>query len=303
MDTKDLKSLSAVRRALRGTSPPKTITQEAYDFDRGHLARLVRLERDQPGQPDDLWSYTQDLRYSAIQPELFRYLLPVCLRAWHDDLRGYSAHGGFVEHFYPVLADRHVFDSLLTPEQSAAVARFMRESILAEIDDQRGLAYVGSGSRPYRWIRALTSYGVLVPDVQSLWQPWWSLGTIGRAVAAVQYVSALIYRDDENPIFTPWTRDQGGGPPVLWEFEGLLYSHRWLSPNIAFLRQTLSPPSAIDVLTRAVEQLRDQPEHEPALQILADVPNPTAILASRCEQLPNLLATVQEPGNLLHWSL
>ena len=82
-------------------------------------------------EPGDLWDYTQDLRYTEIQRGLLTYLLPVCLQAWQDDLCGVRDYGGFVEHFYPVLADRHVFDTHLTPKQTAAVSEFMRQSILA----------------------------------------------------------------------------------------------------------------------------------------------------------------------------
>jgi hypothetical protein len=164
---------------------------------------------------------------------LFAHVLPFCLEAWREDLCGTnSGYGGFVEHFYPVLAGRHVFDEHLTAKQGAAVAGFMRESILDEIDGQRGLAFQGMMSRPYRWFRALTTYGVLLPDVERLWTEWWSLSTVGRAVAAVQYVSCLMYADGENPIFAPWTPDRGGGPPCLWGFEGHLYSHRWLEINV-----------------------------------------------------------------------
>ena len=70
------------------------------------------------------------------------FLLPSCLQLWCDDLRGTSdAYGGFVEHFYPVLADRAVFCKHLTTKQIVAVSEFMRRTILEEIDDQRGLAY------------------------------------------------------------------------------------------------------------------------------------------------------------------
>ena len=113
---------------------------------------------------------------------LFAHVLPFCLEAWREDLCGTnSGYGGFVEHFYPVLAGRHVFDEHLTAKQGAAVAGFMRESILDEIDGQRGLAFQGMMSRPYRWFRALTTYGVLLPDVERLWTEWWSLSTVGRA--------------------------------------------------------------------------------------------------------------------------
>jgi hypothetical protein len=96
-----------------------------------------------------------------------------------------QANGGFVEYFYPVLANKHVFDRRLQPRQTSAVWLFMRESILEEIDDQRGLAYKGMDARPYRWMMALMTHGVLLPDVGQLWKEWWSIDTLGRAVAIV----------------------------------------------------------------------------------------------------------------------
>jgi hypothetical protein len=294
--------IAAVRRAMGRSTAPTTITQEAFDSDEGHLTRLVRLQRDERAQPGDLWDYTQDLRYTAIQAPLLAYLMPVCLQAWHDDLRGTKGYGGFVEHFYPALADRHVFDTHLTPKQTAAVSEFMRQSILQEMDDQRGLMYEGSNARPYRWIRALITQGVLLPEIDILWTSWWRLGTIGRAVSAVQYISALMYSDKENPVFAPWTRDGGGGPPCLWDFEGHLYSHRWLEPNVDFLRRTLIVPAVTDALNRAVETLKGEPEHHVAARMLTDVSNRGEMLAARCSELPSLLATTQEAGTLLEWS-
>jgi len=46
---------------------------------------------------------------------------------------------------------------------------------------QRGLAFQGMAARPYHWFRALTTYGVVLPDVDRLWTAWWSIDTIGRA--------------------------------------------------------------------------------------------------------------------------
>jgi hypothetical protein len=299
----DAEPVAAFRRALGATSPPSTITQEAFDEDAGHLHRLVKLKPGEPANGVDLWDYSQDLRYTEIQRGLFTYLLPVCLQAWRDDLRGARGYSAFVEHFYPVLADRHVFDTHLTPKQTAAVSEFMRESILAEIDDQRGLAYRGMKARPYRWIQALTTYGVLLPDIDRLWAAWWAVSTLGRAVSSVQYISALMYPNEANPVFAPWTRDEGGGPPVLWEFEGHLYSHRWLEPNVEFLRRTLTVPAVTGVLSRAVETLKAEPEHEIAALMFADIPDRTEMLAARCTELPTLLATTQEPSPLLEWSV
>jgi hypothetical protein len=302
MRTRTIESIAALRKALGATSPPTTITQEAFDHDDDHLRRLVNLEPGEPATPADLSNYAQDLRYTEIQPELLTYLLPVCLQAWHDDLRGTRGYGAFVEHFYPVLADRHVFDRHLTPEQTAAVSEFMRGSILSEIDAQRGLASGGMNARPYRWIGASATYGVLLPDIERLWTDWWALGTTGRAVASVQYISALMYPNDANPIFAPWTRDEGGGPPCLWEFEGNLYSHRWLEPNADFLRRTLNVPTVSGLLERSVKALTGEAEYELASRVLADLPDRNAMLAARCIELPVLLATTQDASSLLEWS-
>ena len=126
----------------------------------------------------------------------------------------------------------------------------MRQTILEEVDDQLGLAYQGSKARPYRWIGALTTYGVLLPDVDRVWSAWWSLDTVGRSIAAVQYISCLIYPENENPVFAPWTPNGGGGPPCLWGFEGHLYTHRWLEPNVTFLKGALNVPGVTEVLSR-----------------------------------------------------
>jgi hypothetical protein len=225
------------------------------------------------------------------------------LKAWHDDLRGtHHEYGGFVEHFYPVLANKRTFDEHLTPQQTTAVSAFMRGSILEEIDDQRGLTYRGAGARPYRWITALTTHGVLLPDVEQLWDAWWSIDTIGRAVAAVQYISCLMYGANENPVFARWTPEKGGGPPSLWGFGGHLYKHRWLEANVRFLRQILNPPKVIDVLKLAVEQLAGHPEQAVAAEIEGDIPLCAEALTARCAELPLLLGTAQQPAKLLGWT-
>jgi hypothetical protein len=155
---------------------------------------------------------------------------------------------------------------------------------------------------PYRWIRALTTYGVLLPNVDRVWTQWWSLDTIGRAISAVQYVSALMYPDDQNPIFAAWTPERGGGPPCLWEFEGHLYSHRWLAPNVDFLRRTLTVSAIDDVLEAAVARLAIELEREVAARVHAEMPSRIEMLAARCAELPTLLATTQQASTLLAWS-
>lgn len=289
-----------LRAAFASAKAPERITQDPYDGGPKHLHRLARLSSGDRAEVSDLWDYSQALLYgNEIQSSLLAYVIPFCLEAWREDLRGiHSGYGGFVEYFYPMLANKQVLDLHLNPKQFSAVSNFMRESILEEIDDQRGLAYRGMASRPYRWIGALTTYGVLLPDIEQLWNSWWSVETSGRAVAIVQYVSCLMYAANENPVFAAWTPDGGAGPPCLWGFEGHLYSHRWLDSNVSFLKRTLDRDRVTSVLIHAVEKLKNEPEHPTALGILEDVPLCSEILESRCSELPGTLEIMHESPKL-----
>lgn len=294
---------TALWRSFGGLKPPERVTQEAFERDDRHLRRLARLRPGEKPKVADLWEYTQDLLYTEIETSLFAYLLPFCLEIWREELRGiHTECGGFIEFLYPVLADRQVFSKHLTPKQGAAVSEFMRQSILEEIDDQCGLAFQGMGARPYRWVGALTTFGVLLPDMDRLWTDWWLVATVGRAVAAVQYISCLMYSEYENPVFAPWTPIGGGGPPCLWEFEGHLYTNRWIEVNVNFLAEVLHAARVKDVLARAVERLVGQPEQEVASEILEDFLLCIETVESRCAELPLLLATNQEAGLSLEWS-
>lgn len=293
-----------LRHALGTAQSPTQITQEAFEGNDRHLRRLVRLRPDEQADPSDVYQYIHDLQYTEIQSSLLAYLLPLCLEAWRDDLRGiHSGYGGAIENFYPVLADRHVFDIHLKPKQTKAVSEFMRQTILEEIDDQRGLAFEGARTRPYRWFYALTSYGVLLPDMDQLWNEWWTASTAGRAIAIVQYVSCLMYSTSENPVFAPWTADRGGGPPGLWEFAGHLYEHRWLEPNVNFLKMVLTAEKISEGLGLAVERLVGQPEHAIAATVLDDLPLCSVTLEARCAQLPQILGSAQLSTTTLEWSI
>jgi hypothetical protein len=201
-----------------------------------------------------------------------------------------------------MLANCHVFDLHLSPNLSAAATAFIRHTILEEIDDQRGLSYQGSGARPYGWIGALTTYGVLLPDIELLWRLWWSVETTGKATAALQYISCLMYPTNENPIVAPWTPDGGGGPPCLWEFAGHLYNHRWMDLNIAFLRRMLTPQRARDVINKAVGMIRGLPEHETAVELQKDFPLCIETLEARCSELPQILEKLNNSGPL-EWTI
>jgi hypothetical protein len=204
-----------------------------------------------------------------------------------------------VDYFYPAVVR---FVDVLDPSDRAAVSAFMRGSILDEIDAQSGLEYQGSSAPPYRWIRAFTTHGVIFPDVSEVWTLLMHPETPGRAIAAVQYLSGLIYRADENPVFKPWTREGGGGPPDLWEFAGHLYGHRWRSENVEFLRQALTPDAVVATLRQAVDRLAGRGEAPVAARVLDRAQARDTVLRDRCEELPRLLETRQAAEDLFEWT-
>jgi len=127
----------SIHRALHATKPPEKITQEPFEANDRHLRRLVRLKPGDRAESEDLWNYAQDLLYTKIQTSLLVYLLPFCLEAWRDDLKGNYGYGGFIEHLYPALANRRIFDEHLNPQQTAVVSDYMKETIIEEIDDRQ----------------------------------------------------------------------------------------------------------------------------------------------------------------------
>ena len=66
-----------IRRALGSSSPPRQITQEAFEFNPQHLRRLVRLHPGERAEANDLWEYTQDLLYTEIRQLPIHLLAPI----------------------------------------------------------------------------------------------------------------------------------------------------------------------------------------------------------------------------------
>ncbi len=228
-------------RELGTPTVPSSITQEPFDYDASHYRRLCRS--DKKPDPIDLYSYADDLMYQEIQRDLFLFFLPICLSAWQEDLleSHESNYAGFVEQFSAGLAKHAGFRGLLSPPRYFAVSRFIRNTILDKIDQERDLSFFGMHASPYSWVCTIGTFGTAFPDISDLWEEWWDCSTVGRACGVLQYASSLMYPDDKNPIFSPWTPDAGGGAPVLWETDGHIFDQSWLPENVEFLRATFTP--------------------------------------------------------------
>lgn len=272
-------------KELGTPSAPSTITQEPFDYDASHYRRLCR-----PGKkpdPLDLSSYAHDLMYQDLQSDLFLFLLPICLFAWQNDLMASheSSYAGFVEQFSAAIAKHAGFRNLLSPSQYFSVSKFMQNVILDKIDQEKKLSFSGMGASPYSWIHTIGTFGTAFPAVSSLWQEWWSCSTVGRACGVLQYISVLMYPDNKNPIFSPWTPNAGGGVPDLWETDGHIFDQSWLPENVEFLRTTLTPSYIRDSISAAALTFRGETDSAvPELMVL-DFDNAVNFVELRIEEL------------------
>lgn len=295
--------LLKLMKVLEASTPPAKIWQKPFDYDPSHYKRLCNLNG-KPARASDLCNYALDMHYeqSPLQVDLFLYLLPICLQAWQSDIRSYgkSVYGGFVEYFWGAIASTPVFTNHLTTAQYNAVARFMADVILDCIDAEQFLHFEGMRSTPYTWCGALGAYCVVFPTLEALWNEWWEMKTTGQACAVLKYLSALIYDNDNNLLFAPWTPNTGGGPICLWEVDGFIYDRGWREENITFLQNTLTPNYALKRLIHATERLEGIQASHLLQTLLRDFWHNREILEQRLQQLPILLQTCSSDEG---WSL
>lgn len=286
-------SLNKLVRVLKADKPPDKIWQESFDgigvVD--YPLELCSL-KGTASENDDLCDYARVIQHLKLQPDLLHYLLPVCLNAWRIDLFSEerdSIYGGFVEHFSTALATRSDLKTILGSTEYQAVMEFMCDSILDRIDREEELSFSGYSTlsaSPYRWFHAIGTFAVVFPNLNRLWSTWWSMETAGHAIGALQCISCLMYEEDNNPIFSPWTRDQGGGPPSLFGTEGFIYDQGWKIENISFLKSLLSTDYIYEALKKAASVLEVNPEKAVPNKMIHDFSIQEKTLASRIRQLP-----------------
>jgi hypothetical protein len=291
-------SWKRLRAMFNDPQPPQQVWEQQFD---GFDDVLERLSQTPWGEIDfsDLWYYHHDLAYVELQPELFAYLFPVCLMDWHDSLsQNCSCSHGDSEFHYGVRRGR-VFEKMVTPDQIHGIYEFFRDSFLVRLDQERGFVYQASRTPAYGWTARFNSLGLVMPRIDLLWNTWWSLDTPGRAVAAVQYLSGLMYFEGENPFFGCWNPAEGGGGPSLIGNDSLLCDAGWMDENVQFLQETLNEHFVTQRLGQALDVLRDEPEYPKAERIGHDLAERIDIVASRVKELPLLLSKPDAQG----WSM
>ncbi|SIN93909.1 hypothetical protein SAMN05444166_1701 [Singulisphaera sp. GP187] len=287
------------RGIFNDPKPPESVWERQFDYFDDQLDRLARTPYYQIDF-GDLWYYHHDLAYVELQQDLFNYLFPVCLMDWHASLmQNQSCSHGDSEFHYGVLSG-NILEKMVTPQQRGAIFEFIRDSFLERLDAERGFAYEGSRTPAYGWIGRFNSIGLILPKIDLLWEPWWTLDTPGRAVAALQYCSGLMYLEGENPLCGRWKTGQGGGGPYLWETDSLILDMGWKPENLDFLSRTLTADFVDDRVLKAVARLEGEPEWEQARRLENDLPERRELVSLRVAELPNLIAKDTGPDG---WSV
>lgn len=272
--------------------PLRLVWERQFDYLDDELRRLAATPYERMDLAD-LWYYYHDLAYVELQPELFDYLFPACLMDWHFTLMSnYSCSHGDSEFHYG-LHQGNVLARMTTPEQREAIYEFFRDSFLERLDAERGFDSFGMGMPCYGWMPRFNSVGLIMPRIELLWNPWWSLDTPGRAVAVLQYCSGLMYFEGENPLFER-CRQEYGSDPYLWEDDSFIYHDGWMPENLDFLARTLTPDFVEDRVINAVARLRGVPECEKAQRLESDLPERLELVTSRVADLPSLLGKSAE---------
>jgi len=290
-------------RALGKPKPPRSFTQRPFDYDPSHYQRLCA-----PGGGNaaagDLYDYALDLTYiEDIQLDLFRYVIPKCLQAWQVNLQasGHSGYEGFVEQFLAALAQRQGFVGFLPREQHEAIAKFMSDAILDKIDQENKLTFSGMAASPYAWINSIAALGTAFPCIPALWREWWDMHTRGQAYAVLQYASCLMYFSTDNPVFSPWSPERGGGPPCLWETGAFIDRQSWLADNVVFLKKTLSVRYVGEAVSNAAISLNGCPDSFKAERLAADFESASEIVAQRIDDLITILSSPLGKAPVMDW--
>lgn len=288
----DYPSPADFHRDIGSPEPPAKVTQKAFDYDPTPLETLAaRVVGDGPC-PREVDEYALDLLYTpTLQPDLMAHVLPICLETWQHGLRA-GAPGGANEKLHAGLAKRRtVIAETLGPTVSDLFYAFIRQSLLARMAEETSLRHNGMNAPPYGWFSSLASYGTLGSNVDETLEQWNKIGWVGHAVAWIQFASVLVFDGDDNPVFDPWTRDAGGGPPALWGYKSEGFEERWDDANLEGLRGFLEPHAVIDRTERAASQLAGHEHAEVADAVHHAAQRSTARLQWRRSRLCEVLAT------------
>lgn len=266
--------------------PPKTIWERQFDRADDALRRLASTPHE---KITDLWCYYHDLAHVELQPELFEYLFPACLMDWHSTLMNHLPCSAGDSEFHYGVHKGKVFEKMLSPVRREQVMEFFRDSLVERLERQHVFATVRNRFPSTSWICRLNSLGIILPNIELIWNELWLLDTPGRAIAALQYLSGLMYFDGENPLFQEWF----GESPSLCRNDSFIFHDGWPDNNAGLLTATLTPAFVRNTVPKAVTLLQGHPEFKKAKKMESDLERAECqkLIEVRVAELPVLLRT------------
>lgn len=263
-------------RRIFGDEPPVVYVWEPeFDYSNNELKALAMQDwRCISAHQLRCYYYLNLVYHEPLQPELFRYLFPLCLATWSEELLVENSCDD-KEDFFRALKRPYLWDQMMDSTQRESVSAFFVESVLQSIDNECRF------SPHSAWLSAFNELAGSLPIIGKIWQTWWSASTPGRAIAILKYASGFIWEGKDNPIW------RGQGPDFFQE--------AWLEENLTFLRAILTPQTVIAGVVAAAERLKGQDEGMLAEHIARTAMEHHDIIAIRIDDLFAELSR-PEPG-------
>lgn len=281
-----------------GKAPkPIKVWEQQFDGFNAELAEMAQMDWDKIPEAY-LWYYFHDLAYVELQPDLFRYVFPTCLKYWHETLmRNDSAERGDSEFHYAIMRSNFI-DKMLTDKERERLNNFFQDSFLDRLESQQSFKHTGklgetSSKDQHAWIWRFNTLGIVSPLIKPIWDSWWSLDHPGKAYCAVLYMSGLIYCNGENPLYGAYTREHGGGGAYLSEDDATIFDYAWREDNLSFLKGTLSVEYVFQKLEQAGQMFRSPDDVKIVTQTMSDAKERRDIIEIRIGDLITNLAKVQ----------
>lgn len=282
--------------ALHRPEAPSEIWQEPFDHFRGHCERIADTTK-----PTDLFDFCDfflDYQYMTVQEDLLEFAFPKALEAWAREVIKEPSPERFkgkwhFEGMWDALDYRPLHPEFFNAAQNSAMTDFFVGVLLARMHQEKSLTFQGSGASPYEWINLHATLIWQFPVAEQIWKRWWSLDTPELAVCVVQWVSAFIYSEDDNPYFKPWSGRDGGGPPTVFETH---HMRKKAAPtaNVDFIRSALTKEGTKDVLLRAVDVLSNHERADQVYETWLDISRRSETFEERVKKFLTLMQRAEQ---------
>jgi hypothetical protein len=178
-----------------------------------------------------------------------KYLLPGILNLWQKELYVINSH--YIDSCHEEFTRTKLFIEHLDQRHKQASYDFI-ENVFIERCKIEGIKPIQRSSTHslYSHLASLGTFSELIPII---WPKLWSQNTIELFPFQLQYITLLLFDKKDNPIFKPWTTNEGGGPPTLLDYSSLGHDEKWLDCNIEYLSKNLNYNFIEEALNNIVE--------------------------------------------------